>query len=447
MKYLANVEAKVFHRHFSEDSFDEIKKLNNIKSLKVATYGPAKSLFSTVRFIVEDLASENTEVEILYGISNFNHKNTENEVKACLKRLAKSEFNNVKLFLHSRSHVKAISADSDLYLGSQNVATTSKPMHELSGEGYKTLFSSHEVIIKISDNNNELIRGILKNLTDDNFCCTLFESKQCIDDIDFKILRYWYDYNEILDYLSFFEGIVKQYEEFIFTSEISSEIEVERLHEILNLLADIFHSNSSDKTLILLNDLIENTYAESFLDESTLDKISNLEGIIEEIIELNEASPNQIRSANLEKAKELIQPSDVFMINEDELEDVIYKIKNTIDYGYATDKESFLEFWEHEIVDHINSNPGDFDLSDYPIGEDSRTHVKDISIAVSREFISLDQQVYFLSPQIKELTVQVLDKVIPILVEIHETRVSEAYDILESAIAEHKEKVERFDMN
>lgn len=447
MKHLANVQAQIFHRHFSEDSFDEIKRMKNIKMLKVVTYGAANSLYSTIKFIFEELASKGTEIEILYGVANFDSDQTENQIRNNLRWISQSKFKDIRLHLHSRSHIKAVSADGKLFLGSQNIATTSKNLLDISSLEPDELYSNHEIIIKMEDNDNYMMSSIFDNLTDDKFCYVFFDGNSCVDDIELGNLRYWYDYNEILNYIKDFNDVIGQYDSFIHTTGVSSEIEVEELHSILEVLENIFEASSTNSFIKLVNDLIDIRYSESYLDDSTLDKLSSLKEIVDDIIELNENSPAKFKSDSLDKIEELIQPPDLNSIDEDELDDIIDKVRSAISYGFATDKKSFLEHWEFEIVDYINSNPGDFDLYDLPVNESSRPDEEDIAVAVSREFISLDQQVSFLGPQIGMLAREVLEHVISKLVMIHEERVSEAYDILESSIFELRKKVERFNIS
>lgn len=444
MKFLKKTEAHIYHRHFSEDSFYEIKQLETVATLKIATYGPSGSLFSTIKFIIDELASKKTDIEIVYGIADFGKPEAKEKIKTNLDKLLKDKIENIRIFLHSRSHVKAIYADGSLYLGSQNVASTSKSLSELTKRSFDELFSRHEIILKVNDPEGALSNQILTDLQRDRFCCLPLDNSLELNENDFHTLEYWHDHTELIEHVKLIKNTIESYSDLTPSYDFSNELEIGELNEIIESLGEIFHEGSSDKSKEIINRLIKIVYGDSLLEASSEKKLCEFSEVLDLVSEIAESKPTQFDLDELEIVKDLIEPVDVFSLNDDDFEDIISDISNVISNAFATNKKSFLEKWEHEIVDYIASNPGDFDLSDYPIGDDSRVSDKDISNAISREFISLDTQINFLTPQINELASDTLGRIVSALHALYESKLIEAHEAVESIINLIEKDVDRF---
>ncbi|MEZ8108719.1 hypothetical protein ACED56_06505 [Vibrio splendidus] len=426
MKKIGDFSGKVWHRHFTEDSFFNLDR--DTKSVRVITYSPINSFFSTYKFILDKLTSKPEFVTIVFGISDLNTEGAINKIRDQIEKIkihANNQRFRLDVYLHTRCHVKMFSADDVIYIGSQNIATTSLPLSELKSRNYNKLFSYHELMVELSDKNQEMSTEILNNVIDDKCNCykAIFNGKEV--NIDFERLCYWNDYRSILTHVNSIESIKEKVDYFsceIDEYDFISEIDISVSSEILDDIIDIYQSRESNELVSKVVDFI--CYLQDFDAYNLIyGKMTDLISEVEESMSFSQIKENLDDILDLE-FKDL--PKDVLL-------DIANKIISIIEDNYSSSKEEIVEHNQHDIVNEISANIGNYELWQY---SDNDGNISEDAIieAIYNKDISLESQVFAMRKEIGNIAFSILEVAMEELITEYQDRLDISLGFLSEKI-------------
>ncbi len=443
---IGNLSGKLWHRHFAEDSFPNLK--SNINNISVITYSSTCYLCSAYEFILNKISSESKFLTIVFGVSDWDLKNSIDKIIEEINKIhtdSKKYGFNLDVYLHTRCHVKMLSTDDTIYLGSQNIAGTSMPLSELKKKNYKKLLSSHELIIEFHDENQIIAKKILENVIDDKYNCYKVISGGNIVNIDFEKLCYWNDYKSILSHIGLVSQLKKHINDIdvdLDADSLTSEIDESFCSEVMNEIALIYKLKKSihdrrDSSRVI-NKIVEFvSWLQNFeFTSATEDKLRAIHLDITELDLLTEMSHEEYDSFSF----------DLKDLSHDVLLDMSEEVITLIEFSDATTKDDFVGANESDVVSGISSNIGDYELHKY---QDNDGNISDESIleAIYNKDISTNEQICAISDKVENLAYGILNIAVKKTIVHYECYLKGLLGVIRSKLEDESAVFERIDLD
>lgn len=434
MKHLGKISVDLFYRHFSQDSLNSIKEITKINSLKVITYTPISAFKSTFKFINDNFVTKSNEATIIFGLTGLNSDVSPERLQNEIIDICNSSNKNLNIYVHTRCHIKMLSADEELLLGTQNISSTSSSFYELSKLNYNKIFSNHELIIKIHDKENSISDSIIDEALKDNYSCFNIIKDGISKPLNYKKILYLYDYKTILEHMDII--ILAADEISHLNSKIDTSkwyLEIEDCVEIVDLCQEIHNGHSKEHYILTLSKFLtlvvgEDTYLRDELNISP--SIFNLMESLEKIPLLSgrDASINNHDISSI--LANIFTEITISDINDECFHNMLNKIKDIIFYASLFDKEHLIEHMNYEVISQIEGSLGNYDLSKY-VDNDANISRESIQEAIYNNDISLERQIYTLSEHVKQTSIDISEVILDEFKSITKNRINKAKEILE----------------
>jgi len=443
MKAIGDIEGKLFHRHFSEDTFDEFKKLTKILKLDLVTYVSVNSLLSTFKFISEEFIKKSDEVCVIIGIKGINAEDAEDKLIALKNFISNENKHNLIVYIHSRCHVKAFSADDVLYLGTQNVSKTSNSLKEQLERRYTEIYNDHELVIRVNDTNKETTDKIKKQLIEDRYSChKLYADGVLNNELSIEYIRKWYDYRTIkthIDYLaSLPDGLSKHNIEVV---KPAFELDAKYCTDVSEIIVKIYESNSDSNSRIQLNYFLSKVTGENRFIAVDLPCATSFREVLEELENLDSPISSCDEIGDIE---ELLKEESISDIGSEESVEMFEEIRLLIIDSGAHDIDNLLEHRADEIINKIEGAPGDYNLWDYQ-DNDGGISADAIERAIIDKKISKNQQLHALHEYLEELVLGIVDITYQYLTPIVEERLERVHSTLDRILTNELDTHKRID--
>lgn len=453
MDIIGEIKGNLYLRHYSQDTFKEFKELKNIDSLEIITYLSVSSLRSTLNFIMENFASKSQKVTIIFGISGLEYEGSEEKFNEFVDDLKKLNNPSLQIYLHSRCHIKAIRADELLYLGTQNVSSTSnmfienvKKAKNSKKGSWDSVFNYHELVFRVdSASSREYSSKLIDLLLEDKISSHKIYNG-ALNSIDFALIKKQFDYNEIIEAHKAIRPYLKElldtsaslfnlnlnYEEPDFTPENSADS--------LGLLISISNETDLDSAKDDIEDILELTFGGDDLsqlkyDETDLFELHDGIDFLSQVCDsggLPEALSNSI-TGSLEEIQtridDLESPS-IFSLCQEDKNELFRKIINEIHAAGATDIESFVERNMHDISDYLTGSPGEYFDSLYT-DEDGNLIDDAVEIAIRNKDLSKSTLIYAARDKLGDLMRVIANLMYSCIKDEMDTQIAEIESIIE----------------
>ncbi|SNB59172.1 hypothetical protein SAMN04487880_3450 [Marinobacter sp. es.042] len=444
MKRLSSIKGDLFHRHFGEDTFTEFKSISEISELYIVTYSSIRALESTISFIFRNFVEKSNKATIVVGIKGINHDNATKKFEKAIKFIESLSHPNLTIYLHTRCHIKLISADNLLYLGTQNVSGTSNSFLENSEKNFTEVFNDHEIIVRIDENGRSTADKIVDELKSDTHSCFCILRNTEIADTSLAEIRHSYSH-EIIN--RHFESIKTHASNF---TEIERQIDTdfydpdeEHPQDIINLLSSINLSVSRKQHNKHLRELLQLAISEEDLDYLFSDYKNSIYSAIDDM--RDDAIPIS-KSVNYQKAILCLEEADIEKIDfgASYFNELIDSIKEEIHFAGVTDIPTYLEHMRHHIVSQLNSNQGQYDLHKV-IDDEGFASFESIEAGILDNEISRADQLDTLRTELSSFVNNIAKMIISALIEFIKIKLDEAYNAMLACIDEVKANLSRLE--
>ncbi|WP_279488356.1 hypothetical protein [Aeromonas veronii] len=438
MKHLGRISADLFHRHFAQDAFERQKGMASIKSLKIVTYVPISALISTFKFIHENFIIKSDEAIIIFGVTGLNSKDSQEALCKECNEISKLSTKNLNVYIHTRCHIKMLLADNELFLGTQNISSTSCSFSEISHLGYNNIFSNHELIMKIHDEGQHISNSIINEIMKDELSCFNIIKNGLKTPLDYKIIFELYDSKTIKEYFKIIRLAADEIYNLKNTIDTSKwELEIEDCVEIVELCEEIhnIHTNDCSSIRKLSDFLLLVTGEDRYLrKELSLSSSSfNIVELLEKISFLSDINSsthkNEMLNALTNVLTSVLSEIKVSDIDGNAFHVMLTKIKDVIFYAGLYDKRHLVEYMSHEVISQIESNIGDYELSRY-IDNDANISHDSIQEAIYNDEIPLECQIYTLAEHVKKTSLEITEIILDVFKSITKDRIDNAQQIL-----------------
>ncbi|MBU2023891.1 MAG: hypothetical protein KJ609_05255 [Gammaproteobacteria bacterium] len=430
MNHLGNVSVDIYHRHFSEDSLESMKKIDQINSLKIITYVSINSLKSTFSFINENFISKSGEAIIIFGLTGWNSKGSLEELKGIIKNIDGCSNKNINVYIHTRCHIKMLSADENLLLGTQNISQTSCSFSELSELRFDYVFSSHELIMKVNDTGQKISNSIIDEITRDQYSCFNIIKDGVEVLVNWNDVFYWYDYKAIKEHVKAISIAADKVYNLDGIDISEWEVDVGDCVEIAQLFQEIYESSTEENAIEKISDflLLVTGNDSCLIDEiSIFNVVDEILKSLEKVTLLNDGVQSYI------EVLEIFTDISISDIDKSDFSFFLERVKEVIFNAEAFDKKNLVEFMDFEVVSQIESSLGDYDLSKY-LDNDANISSESIQLAIYNDDISLDQRICTLSEHLKETSLKVIEVILEEFKLINNTRIVKAKEMLDLKI-------------
>tara|TARA_R110001599_G_scaffold343413_1_gene565985 strand:- start:183 stop:1643 length:1461 start_codon:yes stop_codon:yes gene_type:complete len=484
MKSLGNIEGELLHRHFNDDTFEEFKLINQIQNLVVITYHPLNSLINLMAFLKKNFMNKSQNITLIFGLSNIPKAEATSDYDVTTKLKCEKAFDNfliylanlnlakhqnLKIYLHTRCHIKALCADDMLYLGTQNVADTSNSFMENS-RNYSyapQIFNNHELILRIKKSAIVTITKIGEQLLKDEFSNLLIYSNGKVNPkLNFNDIISSYDKQIILEELKTIKTEIIQLKalsnEIIYSSSILEKVEIETQqgNYALELIIQIYEGSSLDYIESVIEDLLRTTtgecnfqFCEQISFRQIVDKLNLLSSLDTEVHVCCEFM-DEI-SSNIDDVLECIEEPQIDNLSEEVKEDITEQIKKIIEDSNAYNFKAFFDHHRDTLENYLLLSPGE-SSNEYYVDDDEEEKNCTLSIIPIHEMTTnkkldvLTNELNYLAKEILSVIYNSLEPQADEIINRVKNEIENIADNLDKYLDEHiviPDRFERFDFD
>ncbi|MGD8170390.1 hypothetical protein ACQEXU_01925 [Vibrio sp. TRT 21S02] len=423
MKQLTTTSADVYLRHYKEDTFKEIKDIQDKKELTVVTYTSVNYLISGLDYIQKNFIQDNTRATIIFGIHGLESKNAEERLNHFYDYLSDNQekYSNTDIFFHARCHIKLIYCDGVLFVGSQNISATSdsfdcnfnRSLNKNNEKGEEpTVYNNNELLIRFSDNDKRITNTIVNNLIDDVVQVHQVQLSGKTTPVSIDKIKNNYAASFIDEFASELTDSVQNLNDIdVFYEPKEQLFEVDSVAETVARLVNLYEAIEPYQLLEQgssysdVHKALTEFYEWAFCGECPICNSPDFEELEEKVEAFHQINSDfaldlDLSAISLEKIEFFLLPKH------DDIADFAISIKEVLERNDLTSLKSFRDANLFEIVSYIASQPSDYALHNY-IDGDGNVSNSDIERAIYDDCISEGEQLEALLDNIKDIVTEV----------------------------------------